>query len=93
MLLNYLQKTSIIYIYLVCTLLYGCICASQIPINFSYVMEKVDHSVQNSKNSKILMMSLLMKKCIKEEDYTFSLLLSFLGKLKIILQKYSLEFE
>lgn len=81
-LLNYLQKTSIIYIYLACTLLYGCICASQIPINFSYVMEK-SRSFCTKENSKYINDVITNEKnALKEEDYTFSLLCQYWESLK-----------
>ncbi len=80
--IEYIQKPNIAFIYIACTLLYGCICASKIPINFSYVMEKSKDfcTLENAKYINDVIKN--EKNAIKEEDYTFSLLCQYWDNLK-----------
>lgn len=80
-------KINNYYIYVIpifyfSTLLFGCLSATKVPINYSYVMERSKTFCKNEDREYIKNILINEKKAKKEEDYTFSLLCQYWDNLK-----------
>ncbi|WGL58508.1 hypothetical protein QEJ31_08135 [Pigmentibacter sp. JX0631] len=83
----YVSKLNNYFIFIIpsfyfSTILFGCLSATKVPINYSYVVEKSETFCKNEDKEYIKNILLDEKKAKKEEDYTFSLLCQYWDNLK-----------